>query len=71
MSNKIIRKALDELNKENPKLDYIRGMLEVLVDDEPVKPVEKVEFKPAKLNPNPNPHGLPEGMLDASKVLNG
>lgn len=32
--HKTIRKALDELNKENPRLDYVRGMLEVLVDED-------------------------------------
>lgn len=28
----IIKKCLDELEKESPKLDYIRGMLETVVE---------------------------------------
>jgi len=35
---KTLRKVLDELNSEHPRLDYIRGMLEVLVEDEKVSP---------------------------------
>lgn len=31
---KTIKKVLEELNKESPRLDYIRGILEVLVDEE-------------------------------------
>lgn len=31
---KTIRKVLDELNKDTPRLDYIKGMLEVLIEDE-------------------------------------
>lgn len=31
MINSILSKVLEELNKESPKLDYIRGMVEVLL----------------------------------------
>lgn len=31
---KTIKKVLEELNRESPRLDYIRGMLEVLIEDE-------------------------------------
>lgn len=31
---KTLKKVLEELNKEIPRLDYIRGMLEVLVEDD-------------------------------------
>ncbi len=35
---KTIKRALEELKKETPDISYIRGMLEVLVDeDEPYK----------------------------------
>lgn len=36
---KTLKKILDELNKEVPRLDYIRGILEVLIEneDEPIK----------------------------------
>jgi hypothetical protein len=30
MIQNILQKVLEELQKENPKLDYIRGMIEVL-----------------------------------------
>lgn len=35
-NKKTLKKVLEELEKESPRLDYIRGMLEVLVEDEPV-----------------------------------
>ncbi len=31
MSQTILQKCLDELEKESPKLDYIRGMIETLL----------------------------------------
>ncbi|SRR5260221_12527078 len=31
---KTLQKILDELNKEIPRLDYIRGILEVLIENE-------------------------------------
>ena len=31
----ILQKCLDELNKENPRHDYVVGMLEVLIDSAP------------------------------------
>jgi hypothetical protein len=30
--NNILQKCLDELSKESPKLDYVRGMLETLIE---------------------------------------
>lgn len=32
MQTNVLTKVLDELGKESPKLDYIRGMLETLVE---------------------------------------
>lgn len=39
-----LKKALDELNKENPRIDYVRGILEVLIDQysETITPVYQV-----------------------------
>ncbi len=31
---KVLQKVLDELNKPEPRLDYIKGMLEVLIGEE-------------------------------------
>ncbi len=44
MNKKVIQKALDELNKENPKIDYVRGILETLLDTDTPAPVT---FQPA------------------------
>ncbi len=33
---RIIKKAVEELEKDQPDLSYLRGMLESLVDDSPV-----------------------------------
>jgi hypothetical protein len=36
MDKRILKKILEELNKDNPRIDYIKGMLEVLIgEDEP------------------------------------
>ncbi len=32
MNTNILKKCLDELNKDNPRKDYVIGMLETLVD---------------------------------------
>ena len=32
MNTSILQKCLDELQKENPKLDYIRGMIETIIE---------------------------------------
>lgn len=31
----ILQKAVDELNKDKPRLDYIRGLLETLIELQP------------------------------------
>lgn len=76
----ILKKCIDELTKPDPKLDYIRGMLEVLVEQEPEKPVvPPVVFNPPALptiNQNVNPHGLPSNdpgmdILSGKKIING
>lgn len=35
MNRKIIQKLIDELDKESPRLDYIRGILETLMESLP------------------------------------
>ena len=32
MNKNILKKCLDELQKENPRLDYVRGILETLIE---------------------------------------
>ncbi len=36
---KILKKVLEELNKDKPNLDYIRGMIEVIAEEEVVPTV--------------------------------
>jgi len=54
-----LKKALDELNKENPRIDYVRGILEVLIDNDVapsyVPPLNISSIKPtitAPIGPN-------------------
>lgn len=45
----ILKKCIEELAKPEPKLDYVRGMLEVLVEqDQPVMPAS---FVPVRKDP--------------------
>ncbi len=44
----ILSRCIEELSKENPKLDYIRGMLEVLAEQE--KPKEITNAEAFKIN---------------------
>lgn len=48
-----IKKVLEELNKESPRLDYIRGMLEVLVDEEEYKYVYKSPLNSSPITAQP------------------
>ncbi len=34
MNKKTLQKVIDELNKDNPRLDYVRGILETLIEQE-------------------------------------
>ena len=47
---KSLKKILDELNTESPRLDYIKGMLEVMIDEEekPLSRSSMVEQTPVK-----------------------
>ena len=73
----ILKKCIEELAKPEPRLDYVRGMLEVLVEQEPEKPTDApITFTPPPPNPSVNPHGLPPydpGMdiLSGKKIING
>lgn len=35
MNTNILQKVIDELNKDNPRLDYVKGILETLVEAVP------------------------------------
>lgn len=36
MNNTILSKILEELNKEAPRIDYVKGMLETLIEMQPL-----------------------------------
>lgn len=39
MNPKLLNKVLEELNTSSPRLDYIRGVVETLIEMQPVSPV--------------------------------
>lgn len=44
MNRKIIQKLIDELDNDSPRLDYIRGVLETLMEGLPEEsPVAKID----------------------------
>lgn len=74
MIQTILSKILEELNKENPKLDYIRGMIEVLLamQEKPVHdgksfvPVfPELTTRRIDLTPHPTPLASEAEILDA------
>ncbi len=80
MNNNILKKALEELSKDSPKLDYVRGMLETLIEITEAKPGAIVTTANsmsgfAAGNTSPNYHSVPntateESMLDAMAISN-
>lgn len=74
MNYKILKRVLDELNKETPKLDYIRGMVETLLSLEPEKAIYTVQdttIKPSSLMPLNKAEPKDEGsILDAMARAN-
>lgn len=67
---KTIKKVLDELVKDKPDLSYIRGMLEVLIDEGDERSVEKFlpgyEFHVEKYRPS---QSVDEKVLDEGSML--
>lgn len=59
---KTLKKILDELNKESPRLDYIKGMLEVLIEDNQMQISSGTTFVPYVGSTNT---GLVHGTLSA------
>ncbi len=48
MNRKVLQKVIDELNKPEPKLDYIRGILETIIEGMPEE-----KLAPVLILPNP------------------
>ena len=70
----ILKKCLDELSKESPKLDYLRGMLEVLneMSDKPLS-ITNVQYveKPLPILSRPATPGLNmtgSGLVDDGEI---
>lgn len=64
MVSTVLNKILDELNKEAPKLDYIRGMIEVLIASQ-----SHEEKSPTFINPDGNRQyvtGVPSAAVSMS-----
>lgn len=58
----LLKKCIEELAKQEPKLDYVRGILETLAEQEPEKPiVPPVSSTPVSPNIHPISTGSPEG----------
>jgi hypothetical protein len=53
MNRKIIQKVIDELKQDEPKLDYIRGILETLIESLPEEPTIPATYVPHTYIPNP------------------
>ena len=45
MSPKILQKILEELNKEKPSIDYMKGMVETLMEMSGASPVIKTLYE--------------------------
>ena len=47
MSNTILKKCLTELNEKEPRLDYIKGAIETLIELQETRPDSLVAERPA------------------------
>ena len=66
---KIIKKCLDELSANTPRLDYIRGILETLLEMQPEKPKD-VLSNGKTTNPKPvNVGSIPTAPADEGAIL--
>lgn len=61
MHQKILKKILVELNKEKPDISYLKGMIEAVVDDEPVVAPPSPTIKSTEVKDIPKDEG---GVLD-------
>lgn len=46
MNNSILKKCLDELQKDNPRKDYVIGMLETLIELQAPQPIHATAERP-------------------------
>lgn len=53
MNRKLLQKVLDELGKETPKLDYVRGILETMMESMPEEVKGDRAFVPIKIETPP------------------
>lgn len=72
MNTGILKKVLEELEKENPRLDYIRGMVETLVEMQ--GPSHAVPSSLAVVTPGFGPGdggSTPSSGADEAAILDG
>lgn len=50
MNKKTLQKVIDELNKDTPRLDYVRGILETLMETEEVSPLGINQYSVPQIN---------------------
>jgi hypothetical protein len=66
---KTLNKILDELNKESPRLDYIKGMLEVLIEEEQIIIPPNVILNKGDIKPIPMVNIGGEIIMDEASML--
>lgn len=59
MNKKQLQKVIDELEKEQPRLDYIKGILETLVETEDLTPLPTTNPFPTYPYPTPTVPSFP------------
>ena len=67
MNTSILNKCVEELSKEDPRLDYIRGMLETLIEMAGNSKVEQRTYAPQVVGSTPTQPTLTDdaSVLDA------
>ena len=64
----VIKKAIEELKKDSPRLEYILGLLETLVEmNEPIKTKEIITSK--VYNPNTTVYSLPKDPIESLDII--
>lgn len=72
MNTTILQKCLSELEKETPKLDYVRGMLETLISLEPQQKNEVETHALKKVVESGQLYNIPaRDSHDESSILDG
>jgi SOS response regulatory protein OraA/RecX len=72
MNRKTLQKVIDELNKPQPKLDYIRGVLETVIETLPEeKYINDKSFYGKSVADETRPLNQAENKKDETEILEG